>query len=470
MLKRAVAAGLALIALGCREPPNTEPAPAALGTGHNVLLITIDTLRSDHLGGYGYGRDTSPRIDDLAGRGALFESAYTYWPKTRASMAMLLTGRTPPRNGFSKQHPMILDFNPTIADSLSRAGYETMAVVDNPNVAAQHGYAKGFERFRETWQETGLVSEMDRTRAITQEAVDFIAQRSQERPFFLWLHYVNPHTPYTPPAPFDTKFIDESTRQGPALPTVKGFDGGIPDRWAVSGEDRVGFYVAQYDGEIATVDQEVGRVIDALDAAGVFDETLVVLTSDHGESLGEHGYYFDHGANIHNPSMIVPMIVVAPGTRPGLRVASLASTLDVYPTILDDAKVAFPGGLMGESLLPAATGRAASSRERLFAQNDHHHRGTWTESMKLIARPVGDEDQWLLFDRAADPGELENVRKQMPAAFAREKTAIDEYFARADREVDDLKRRLEGLPGESKMTPEACEQLKALGYIGAGDC
>ena len=157
-----------LLASACQEPASTPPPPAAQGSGHNVLLITIDTLRSDHLGSYGYERDTSPRIDELASRGALFESAYTYWPKTRASMVMMFTGRTPSRNGFSKQHPMILDFNPTIADSLSQAGYETVAVVDNPNVAAQYGYAKGFDRFRETWQESDLVSEMDRTDAITQ--------------------------------------------------------------------------------------------------------------------------------------------------------------------------------------------------------------------------------------------------------------------------------------------------------------
>ncbi len=470
MLRRVFVVAVSFLAVGCQEPPSTPPAPGAVGTGDNVLLITIDTLRSDHLGSYGYERDTSARIDELASRGALFENAYTYWPKTRASMVMMFTGRTPSRNGFSKQHPMILDFNPTIADSLAEAGYETLGAVDNPNVAAQHGFDKGFGRFRETWQEADLASEMDRAKAITQTAIDFIGGRSGERPFFLWLHYVNPHTPYTPPAPFSTRFMDEATRQGPVLPMVKGFDGGIPERWAVPEEDRLGYYVAQYDGEIATVDREVGRVVDALVAAGTLANTLVVLTSDHGESLGEHDYYFDHGANIHQPSMIVPMIVMAPGGQPGLRVSGLVSTLDVFPTILDAAKVAFPSGLMGQSLLPSATGGAAPDRERLFAQNDHHHRGTWTADLKLIARPIGDQDQWLLFDRSVDPWETDNVRKDVPEAFAREKAAIDAYFERADREMDDLKRRLEGLPGESKMTPEACEQLKALGYIGAGDC
>ena len=218
------------------------------------------------------------------------------------------------------------------------------------------------------------------------------------------------------------------------------------------------------------MDREVGRVVDALDAAGLTENTLVVLTSDHGESLGEHDYFFDHGANLHEPSMIVPMIVVAPGGRGGVRVTGLVSTLDVYPTILDATKVPYPSGMMGESLLEAAHGGAAPRRERLFAQNDHHHRGTWSDLLKLIAEPVGQDDRWKLFDRVADRFETTNVRKRRIEDFRSEKRAIDDYFERADREFADLRRRLEDLPGEAQMTPEACEQLKALGYIGAGEC
>jgi len=148
VLAMAVLLGLAS---GCRESEVRELPPAQSGVRagrpHDVVLITIDTLRADHLGAYGYGRETSPHMDALAERGALFERCYTYWPKTRASFVMMLTGRTPSRNGFSKVHPQLLDFNPTLAQVLKDAGYDTAAAVDNPNVAANLGYARGFDEY-----------------------------------------------------------------------------------------------------------------------------------------------------------------------------------------------------------------------------------------------------------------------------------------------------------------------------------
>ena len=183
----------ALLAAACREPgpkAATPPSPAATpaaaaGNPLNVVLITIDTLRADHLGAYGYRRPTSPRMDALARSGSLFERAYTFWPKTRGSFVMMMTGRRPSMNGYSKTHPILVDFNPTLASVLKDAGYQTTALVDNPNVAARYGYAKGFDRYRETWEEKALDSEMARTRAITGEAVAFLRQRRSEAPFFL---------------------------------------------------------------------------------------------------------------------------------------------------------------------------------------------------------------------------------------------------------------------------------------------
>ena len=203
MRKRALIA--ALLVAACRAGPRTGAAPspspslgsprgpgqattAAAGNPLNIVLITIDTLRADHLGAYGYRRRTSPRIDALARAGALFERAYTFWPKTRGSFVMMMTGRHPSVNGYSKTHPILVDFNPTLASILKGVGYETRALVDNPNVAARYGYSKGFDRYRETWEEKGLDSEMARTRAITAEAVAFLRERRSDAPFLLWLH------------------------------------------------------------------------------------------------------------------------------------------------------------------------------------------------------------------------------------------------------------------------------------------
>ena len=157
-------------------------------------------------------------MDALARRGVVFDQAYTYWPKTRGSFVGIMTGRFASQTGYGKSHPLLLDFNPTLASVLKDAGYETVATVDNPNVASSLGYARGFDRYRETWEERSLATEMDRTRAITGDGVRYLGEAKPDRPFLLWLHYVNPHAPYEPPAPWDTAFLDAEAlaRPGPA--------------------------------------------------------------------------------------------------------------------------------------------------------------------------------------------------------------------------------------------------------------
>ena len=466
MRARALIVALVLVAPACRErkpAPAPRPSPRP-GNSLNVLLVTIDTLRADHLGIYAYMRNTSPRIDALARQGAVFDRAYTYWPKTRGSMAIMLTGRRPSQNGYSKAHPLLLDFNPTLASVLKEAGYVTAAVVDNPNVAAANGYAKGFDTYRETWEEKSLATETDRARAITETAVAFLAKARPDRPFFLWLHYVNPHAPYAPPPPYDTAFLDAAARAGPRLRTVPGLHGGIPKQWAVPGQDRLGYYVAQYDGEIAAVDEQVGRVMDALRDSGAAGRTVVMLTSDHGESLGEHDYYFDHGEDVFEPSLAIPLIVLAPGLKPGIRVDAFASTLDVVPTLLDAVKVSYPPDLAGTSLLPIARGEGAGP-PRLFAQNDRNLSATWDRRYKVVATPLGNGRRLALYDRARDPGETADRSRALPDELRAQTRALEQHLERADREWAVTHRLTEGAKGEGPMSAEACEKLKALGYV-----
>ena len=460
-LTAAVALGLGCPSRGA--PPSPSPTVRS-GSGLNVLLVTIDTLRADHLGAYGYRRKTSPNLDAFARQAALFARAYTYWPKTRGSMVIMLTGRRPSQNGYNKSYPMLVGFNPTLASVLREAGYETSAVVDNPNVAAQWGYGKGFDDFRETWEEKGLRSEMDRARAITDAGKRFLAA-AHDRPFLLWLHYVNPHAPYTPPPPFDTAFLDADARSGPLLPVVPGYHGGIPRQWAVAGQDRAGYYVAQYDGEVAAVDREVGEVIDALRRSLAAARTVVVVTSDHGESLGEHDYYFDHGEDLFEPSLAVPMIVLVPGAPAGQRVDALASTLDIVPTILDAVKVSYPPELAGRSLLPALHGRPLPGGERLFAQNERNLSATFDRRYKLVATPQDDRLRYAFYDREADPAETRDASAARPDVLREQRRTLDAFLAAADAEWTRTRRLLEGAPAASRLTPEACEKLKALGYV-----
>jgi len=460
---------LAVLALCCRgdsRTPSPRPslAPARSGNGLSVLLITIDTLRADHLGVYGYKRPTSPHIDALARRGTVFDRAFTFWPKTRGSFVMMMTGRRPSQNGYSKTHPVLLDFNPTLAAVLKQAGYRTAAVIDNPNLASQHGYGRGFERYRETWEEPALATETDRAHVITEDGIAHLRAAREDQPFFLWLHYVNPHAPYTPPAPFDRAFTDGATA-GPRLAPVSGFHGGVKKEWAVPGKT-LGYYVSQYDGEIASVDAEVGRVLAALDATPVAGKTVVVLTSDHGESLGEHDYYFDHGEDLFDPCLAIPLIVAMPGAKGGQRSSEFTSTLDLVPTILDAVKVSYPPDLAGTSVLGAVAGGSVPGRPRLFAQNDRNLSATFDERFKLVDAPLDDgHTETALYDRQRDPGETSDVRTREPEAFRVARRELDLFLDRANREWAETKELVLGKKGEQPATSAACEKLRALGYV-----
>jgi arylsulfatase A-like enzyme len=463
-------AAFALCVSGCPGPSpkpavTTKPSPRVAGNRLNVVLVTIDTLRADHLGTYGYSRATSPHLDALARGATLFQQAYTYWPKTPASFVAIMTGRRASQSGFSKTHPMLLDWNPTLASVLQEAGYDTAAAVDNANVAAKLGYAKGFHSYRETWEEEALKTEMDRTRAITETGLRFLKEASPERPFFLWLHYVNPHAPYTPPAPFDTAFLDAKAATGPNLRVVKTTHGGIAEVWAVPGQNRLGYYVAQYDGEIAAVDEQVGRILDGLGASAVKDTTLLVLTSDHGESLGEHDFYFDHGENLFDPSLRIPLIVAMPKGPKPCRSDVLASTLDLLPTILDAVKVSYPPDLAGQSLLPAVGCQEMPERTRLFAQNDRNLVATWDRRFKLVATPKSDGWQRAFYDRATDPAETREVGALRADDLRIHRREMDLFLDRGEREWNHIRAALAKAAGVEPMSPKSCEQLKALGYV-----
>jgi arylsulfatase len=468
-----VAGLLAALLVGACLNPQPSPSPNAAPINRpNVLLITIDTLRADHLGAYGYKRPTSPNIDALAREGVLFERAYTYWPKTRASFIVMLTGRHPSLNGYTQRNRVLFDFNPTLAGVLKEAGFATAAVVDNSNVAASLGYANGFSTYRETWEEKALPTEVHRARAISSAAIEHLAAAGTDRPFFLWLHYVNPHAPYTPPAPYDQAFMKDA-EQGPRLRNVTGHTGGVHKALAVKGRERLGYYVAQYDGEIAFNDAEVGRVLDALRSSRHAANTIVILTSDHGESLGEHGYYFDHGANLMDPGLRIPLIVKGPGIPAASRNEALVSTIDFVPTILDAVKVSYPADLGGLSFWPAAQGGKPPRRERLFAQNDRGHWGTHDERFKLVGVPDRNGKlRYSLFDRQADPGETRDVARGLAGDFRREQGELEAFVGQRDREAAETARVIEGesrTRTEQPLSKEACDNLISLGYVGP-DC
>jgi arylsulfatase A-like enzyme len=277
---------------------------------------------------------------------------------------------------------------------------------------------------------------------------------------------VNPHAPYTPPAPYDRAFLDDGVARSRRLPVVPGYHGGIAKQWAVPGQDRLGYYVAQYDGEIAAVDAEVGEVLAALDASAIRDRTVVVLTSDHGESLGEHDYYFDHGEDLFDPSLRIPLVVSVPGAPAGRRTGVLASTLDLVPTILDAVKVSYPPDLAGASLLPAVAGAPTPPRDRLFGQNERNLSATWDARHKLVSVPQEKGGARLaLYDREADPGETRDASGGQPEPHRVHRRELELFLDRGEREWARTRVLAAGREGEKAPTIEACEKLLALGYV-----
>jgi arylsulfatase A-like enzyme len=463
-----MASTLALLA-GCRgSSPGTAPPPQ--NAGINVLFITVDTLRPDHLSAYGYRRKTSPAIDELASKGVVFDLAFTYWPKTRGSFAAMFTSLYASQHGLTVRDRDLPEFNETLAEVFQKAGYRTAASVDNGNLDSSLGYAQGFETYEETW--LSAESELERTEIITRFGEEFLAGKDA-RPFFLWLHYVNPHAPYDPPAEHLARFQgDGIVPRGSPLAAVVGFHGGVNRKMTAEGARTWGDYVDRYDAEILLADEHVGRVLKALNQGPHAGTTIVALTSDHGESLGEHGYYFDHGDDLFNPSLRIPLVVSFPGFLPtGERVSAAVSTLDLYPTLLDLAQLPFPTGppgLQGSSVLPLIRGTKSRLKDHLFFQNDRHLTAISNARLKLVKRPAveGSEDVLELYDMYRDPGETENRYLGSEAHVAPLEAELGSFLTRTVAWQQETTARREPAKDDCTLSEATRKSLEILGYVG----
>jgi arylsulfatase len=436
-----------------------------------LLLLTVDTLRPDHLGCYTYPRTTSPAIDALAARGVTFNRAYTYWPKTRGSFASMFTSRYASQHGLNVRDRDLPEFNTTLAEVLNGEGYRTAAAVDNGNLDHTLGFAQGFDRYQEVWNRGG--SEADRTEALTRFALDFLASPPAEAPFFLWIHYVNPHTPYEPPEDFLARFRgDGLVPRGPKLLPVVGYHGGVNRHVAVPGESHLGDYIDRYDAEIAFADAAIGRVLAGLAASPHQARTLVVLTSDHGESLGEHDYYFDHGYDLFDPSLRVPLIFSLPEVlSDGRRADAPVTTLDILPSVLDILQVSYPPGLEGRSVMSVIRGGEGKLHDRLVFQNDQHQLALFNGRFKIIATPLDEsENCYELYDLAADPGERYDRLPTSRGAASRLLAELESFRTRTIAWQQDTTALRRGIPArqDDELTGKALESLRALGYVHAG--
>ena len=462
---------LLLVALlaGC-DDSSTDTARVPQNAGVNVLLITVDTLRPDHLSAYGYPRKTSPAIDELASRGVAFDLAFTYWPKTRGSFAAMFTSLYAAQHGLTVRDRDLPEFNETLAEVFQKAGYRTAAAVDNGNLDSKLGYAQGFELYEETWLRAE--SELERTEIITRFAEEFLSRKDDPRPFFLWLHYVNPHAPYDPPGELSSAFQgDGLVPRGSELPEVVGFHGGVNRKMAIAGARTWGDYVDRYDGEILLSDQHIGRVLKSLNQGPHATTTLVALTSDHGESLGEHGYFFDHGDDLFNASLRIPLVLSFPGLLPaGERVSGPVTSLDIFPTLLDLAQLPFPTGppgLQGSSVLPLIRGTKSRLKDFLFFENDRHLTAISNGRLKLVHYPVGDESAGCLelYDMYRDPAEAEDRYRGSEAHVAPLEAELGSFRTRTVAWQQETTAKRAPAKADEELSQQTKRSLEMLGYI-----
>lgn len=435
---------------------DAKPAPAALTAArqaprHNVILYMVDTLRADHLGCYGYDRPVSPRIDAFAKKATLFRHAVAQSPWTRPSVVTLLTGLLPRTHGVQRKRHSLAGEAVTLAETLKEQGYRTAGFVTNGNVARSFGVAQGFDTYELMHRKRSAATDVH---ARTVQWLD--AEWKGDAPFFLYLHTVEPHAPYSPPAPFRQRFApqvrDEALTRMNTLKRLQ--EGKLPATPEIRRD-----LLALYDAEIAANDAAFGDLLDLLVRRGLWEETVIVFVSDHGEEFLDHGGW-DHGKTLHSEMLDIPLIVRIPGVGNGRTVTKQAQHADVLPTILDALGIQIPTAVEGRSLLPWMAGDVgpAETEEIAFSWLDEHGvqaASATTPDWRLIhqcAPKIGRS----LYDRQTDPREQKDLNEESPVRAG----YLDSRLKAGERPRQGALKA-----GQGAMDAELRQQLQALGYV-----
>lgn len=450
-MQRAEAAGQLSLAPFTLEAMSAESREPKLPI-RRVIVVTIEAFRRDHVSAYGYPRSTTPNLDALIAEGVSFDQHYVPAPYTHPSLASLITGQLPVTLGFVDNIPSLGKSFPTAAELMSQAGYVTAAFNVQYVLSNRYGLNRGFHYYRNHPNDTPA-------NVLNDELLPFLTAHAADN-VFAWVHYFDPHGPYRPPLRFRTLFDDDAVWAADPMRVERGevAEGAptVPKYIFDTNQNERRHYVAAYDGDIAFTDAELGRLVAYLRASNQ-DDTLLVVTADHGESMTDHGRYFCHGS-LYDHDLHVPFVVWGPGLVAGGQHSDmLTSHVDVLPTLLDYAGAGQLPGFAGVSLRPVLEGKPAPARDWVTsvvgrAENLRyalHAPG----GLKVLTDAYGSLLQ--AFDVKVDPEELNELtgKDRAPAK------ALAKKFAAWRRSTTTTKVKPQTLDKEDE------ERLRALGYI-----
>ncbi len=404
----------------------------------NVIVVSIDTLRADHVGTYGAYRPTTPALDAFAAEATVFTNAFAVWPETSGSHMSLFTSRYPSEHGvkgFMTTPPASI---PLLAEELRAAGYRTRAFTEDGGVWANAGFARGFTAYGERRSPTAVYA--GEAAATFADATRWL-EAHRDRTFLLFVHTYQVHAPYTPPKPYKLLFADVPGREG------------------------VGFAAnaLSYDREIRFTDDQLGPFLASVRRLGLADETIVIVLSDHGEEFGDHGG-MGHGRTLHREVLRVPLIVWAPGLVRAARVTTPVTLLDVAPTVLDLLGLPADRGQRGTTLAPVlrGTGAGPAADRPLYGEVDRddliahdHVRATSVRAggRTAIANAVAGTTRCYAAD---DPDERTPVT---------DCGTLTELLARHAMQMEPAKGATAATPSPAAPDPRTLEKMRALGYV-----
>lgn len=450
-------AGLAMLVVplaGCSDNPGADDGKPR----HNVVLIIVDTVRADKLGCYGSDLGATPRIDEFAQTAVRFERAYSHAPWTLPAIASILTSLYPPQHGAGGQvgaFRKLPESIRTVAECFQDAGFATAEIVNVDFLTRTFGMTQGF---RDVDFEAYPSNIQVRPAGPTTDAALAWLKSHRRRPFFLLVHYFDPHLIYAPPLEYRQQFAAPEDRENTAWVfgtrrQIVGYRQGL-----VHFEDATIRRAEKlYNGEVAYTDHEVGRLLDGLAQLGLADSTVVALTADHGEEFLDHGG-FEHGHTLYQELVHIPLMIRAERGTNGRSVPSAVGHVDLAPTLCELAGVRPDPAFVGKSLVGLMNGETDADHLIILEGNfwGRPLRGWLQGGYKLILSPAGLAE---LFNLAADPREQENLR-------SRDRERLDQMLADLQLAYKGMQSHMHGEESAVQLSPEELRRLEALGYTG----